>query len=94
MRLSLDGRARWAAEQVPTESVVEDADGFTMELRVATSAWLRALVLRLAPFLRDVEPPEAAADAGAAAARALAAYRDLGVDTSAQAGPRPGTGTR
>lgn len=94
VRLTLDGRARWAAEQLPTESVVEDADGFTMELRVATSAWLRALVLRLAPFLRDVEPPEAAAEAGAAAARALALYRDLGGDSSAQAAPRPGGSTR
>ena len=80
VRLSLDGRARWAAEQLPTESVVDDESGFTMELRVATSAWLRALVLRLAPFLRDVDPPEVAADAAEAARRALDAYRTLDPD--------------
>ncbi|MDO8107753.1 WYL domain-containing protein [Isoptericola sp. b441] len=79
VRLSLEGRARWAAEQLPTERVVDDPDGFTMDLRVATSAWLRALVLRLAPFVRDVQPDEVARDAGRAAARALAVYRSLGL---------------
>ncbi len=67
VRMSLDGRARWAAEQLPTESVVDDPVGFTMELRVATAAWLRALVLRLAPFVRDVQPAEVARDAAEAA---------------------------
>lgn len=80
VRLTLDGRARWAAEQLPTEEVVDDADGFTLRLRVATSAWLRALVLRLAGYLRAVDPPEVAVDAAAAAERALATYRALGLD--------------
>ncbi|MCV2394612.1 WYL domain-containing protein [Actinotalea sp. M2MS4P-6] len=79
VRLSVDGRARWAAEQLPTEEIVEDEDGFTMELRVSSPAWLRGLVLRLAPFLRDVDPPEALLDAGDAAGRALDTYRRLGL---------------
>lgn len=79
VRLSVDGRARWAVEDLDVDRTVEDEDGLTVWLRIASPAWLRALVLRIAPFLRDVDPPEVAADAGAAAARALAAYRAQGL---------------
>ena len=73
----LDRRARWAAEQLPVESVVElDDGGFEVAIRVTSPAWLRRLLLRLAPWVRGVEPPEAALDAAAAARRALAAYGD------------------
>ncbi len=83
VRLSVDGRARWAAEQLPTERLEDDERGFTMELRVASPAWLRGLVLRLAPFLRDVDPPDVLADAALAADRTLAAYRELGLTDDA-----------
>lgn len=73
--ITLSGRARWAAEQLPVESIVEHVDGsFDVALRVASPAWLRQLLLRLAPSVRRVEPPDAALDTAAAATRALAAY--------------------
>jgi len=71
----LDRRARWAAEQLPVESVIElDDGGFEVAIRVTSAAWLRRLLLRLAPWVRGVEPADAALDAAAAARRALAAY--------------------
>jgi len=73
--ITLSGRARWAAEQLPVESIVEHEDGsFDVSLRVTSPAWLQQLLLRLAPSIRRVEPPDAALDTAAAAARALAAY--------------------
>ena len=75
VRLELDGRARWVAEQMPFETLEElDDGGFVVTLRVAAPAWLRHLLLRLASEVRDVEPAEAAVDAADAARRALRAY--------------------
>lgn len=77
--ITLSGRARWAAEQIPVEQVVELADGgFALTLRVTSPAWLRQLLIRLAPWVRSVEPPDAALDAAGAARRALAAYPEAG----------------
>jgi proteasome accessory factor C len=76
VRLELDGRARWVGEQLPVESLEELPDGgFVVTLRVASAAWLRHLLLRLARDVRTVEPPEVAAEAAEAARRALRAYR-------------------
>lgn len=73
--LELSGRARWVAEQLPVEETVDQPDGgFRVTLPVASPAWLRQLLLRLADDVRAVEPPLAAAEVGAAAARALARY--------------------
>lgn len=75
VEIELDGRARWVAEQLPVDEVVELPDGgFRVVLRVAEPAWLRHLLLRLADHVRDVQPPQVAQDAAAAARRALAAY--------------------
>ncbi|HWS56982.1 MAG TPA: WYL domain-containing protein [Actinotalea sp.] len=73
--LELEGRARWVAEQLPVEDLVELADGgFRVTLRVSTPAWLQHLLLRLAPDVRAVEPASAALQVAEAARRALAAY--------------------
>ena len=88
--LDLDGRARWAAEQLPVESLVEQPDGgFAVGLRVASPAWLRQLLIRLAPWVRAVDPPDAAQDAAAAARRALAAYQDGPPPAEARDGSGP-----
>lgn len=77
VELELSGRARWVAEQLPVEDLVELPGGaFRVGLRVASPAWLRHLVLRLAEDVHDVDPPELAQDVAAAARRALAAYED------------------
>ncbi len=87
--LTLSGRARWAAEQIPVEDVVELADGgFALTLRVTSPAWLRQLLVRLAPWVRSVDPADAALDAADAARRALAAYPEpAGGAPEAGAGP-------
>lgn len=75
VRVELDGRARWVAEQIPVEELHELPDGgFAVVLRLASPAWLRQLLLRLADHVRDVEPAGPALEAAAAARRALAAY--------------------
>ena len=48
--------------------------GLRVALRVASGAWLRHLLLRVAPYVRAVEPVSAMADAGEAARAALARY--------------------
>lgn len=73
--LDLDGRARWVAEQLPVEEVVDLADGaFRVVLRVANPSWLHSLLLRLAPDVRGISPAALGRDVAAAAGRALAAY--------------------
>ncbi|WP_182113938.1 MULTISPECIES: YafY family protein [unclassified Actinotalea] len=73
--IELEGSARWVAEQLPVEDTEELADGgFRVTLRVGSPAWLRQLLLRVAPRVRDVDPVDAATDAADAARRALAAY--------------------
>lgn len=73
--LELDSRARWVVEQLPVDELTDLPDGgVRVALRVASGAWLRHLLLRVAPYVRAVEPESAAADAGEAARAALAAY--------------------
>ena len=79
VEIDLDGTARWVAEQLPLDALEELSDGgFRVRLRVASPAWLRHLLLRLAPSVRAVQPPAAAVEAAAAARRALDAYDALG----------------
>ncbi|GAB2469850.1 helix-turn-helix transcriptional regulator [Xylanimonas ulmi] len=71
--------ARWLAEEVPSESVTElDGGAFALRLRVTNPAWLRGLLLAVAPLVLAVDPPEVAGDVAAAARAALAAYGDPG----------------
>lgn len=73
--LVLDQRAQWVVEQLPVEEVTELPDGgMRVVLRVASGAWLRHLLLRVAPSVRAVEPADVGLDAVAAARAALAAY--------------------
>ena len=73
--VELDPRAQWVVEQLPVEDVTELPDGaLRVALRVASGAWLRHLLLRVAPYVRAVEPVDAARDAVAAARAALDAY--------------------
>ncbi|MCU1431084.1 MAG: transcriptional regulator protein-like protein [Actinotalea sp.] len=75
VRIELDGRARWVAEQMPVDELEELPDGgFRVTLRISSAAWLRHLLLRLAPTVRTVDPVEAVAEASEAARRALARY--------------------
>ncbi len=67
--------ARWVAEYYPTESVTEDADGsLLITLRVADTAWLQRLVLRLGGYATVVEPVALGDQIAATARAALAAY--------------------
>jgi len=67
--------ARWVAEYYPTESVTEDADGsLLITLRVADTAWLQRLVLRLGGYATVVEPVALGDQIAATARTALAAY--------------------
>lgn len=73
--LVLDQRAQWVVEQLPVEEVAELPDGgMRVVLRVASGAWLRHLLLRVAPSVLAVEPADVGRDAVAAARAALAAY--------------------
>ena len=73
--LELDSRARWVVEQLPVDEQSDLPDGgLRVVLRVASGAWLRHLLLRVAPYVRSVEPATAVTDAAEAARAALAAY--------------------
>jgi proteasome accessory factor C len=73
--LRLRPAARWVAEYYPCESVVEDADGLVVRLRVSDQGWLRRLALRLGADAEIVEPAELSALVREEAALALSAYR-------------------
>ncbi len=77
VRLDLDERARWVSEYYPVRSVADLDGGLRVELLVADPAWLRALLLRLGPLVRGVDPPELGESAAQAAGEALAAYQRL-----------------
>ncbi|SDC16921.1 proteasome accessory factor C [Sanguibacter gelidistatuariae] len=76
--LVLSSRARWIAEQIPVESVVNlDEARFAVTVRVANPLWLRHLLLRHARDVRSVRPAAPRDDAARAAGAALAAYAAL-----------------
>jgi proteasome accessory factor C len=61
--------ARWVVEYYPVEAVRPHTDGsLEVDLLVADQAWLRRLLLRLAPNAR-VLVPESAAESFTAASR-------------------------
>ncbi|WP_125775960.1 helix-turn-helix transcriptional regulator [Antribacter gilvus] len=73
--LVLGSSARWVAEEVPVESVRNLPDGsFEVRLRVTNRAWLRRLLLEIAPHVRFVAPADLADEIAAAGREALAAY--------------------
>jgi proteasome accessory factor C len=67
--------ARWVAEYYPTESVEEGPDGsLIVRLRVADTAWLERLVLRLGGSATVLQPAELGNQIAATAREALWAY--------------------
>ena len=78
--LELDERARRVVEQLPVDEATDLPDGgIRVALRVASGAWLQHLLLRVAPYVRSVEPWSAAQEAGAAARTALRGYEWTGL---------------
>lgn len=67
--------ARWVAEYYPTESVVEGPDGsLVVTLRVADTAWLQRLVLRLGGHATVIEPADLGVQIAETARTALEPY--------------------
>jgi proteasome accessory factor C len=67
--------ARWVAEYYPTESITEGPDGsLIVTLRVADTAWLQRLVLRLGGNATVLEPAELGTRIAETARAALAPY--------------------
>jgi proteasome accessory factor C len=67
--------ARWITEHYPCEEIVKGpGEYWTVSLRASDLAWARRLVLRLGPEVGVLAPAELAADVGAEARAALAAY--------------------
>lgn len=80
--LVLAAKARWITEYIPIRRSRRTRQGLEVTIGVADPAWLRALLLRLGPGVRRVEPPEAARSAQEAAREALALYDAIGRDAS------------
>jgi proteasome accessory factor C len=73
--LRLAPPARWVAEYYPTESVEEGPDGsLVVRLRVADTAWLERLVLRLGGSATVLRPAELGNQIAVRAREALSAY--------------------
>jgi proteasome accessory factor C len=71
----LEPPARWVAEYYPTESVEEGPSGsLIVKLRVADTAWLQRLVLRLGGSATVLEPANLSDQIAATARDALSAY--------------------
>jgi proteasome accessory factor C len=69
--------ARWVAEYYPNESVEEGPDdSLIVKLRVADTAWLQRLVLRLGGAATVLDPPDLSTQIAATARDALSAYDD------------------
>ena len=76
--LDLAPRARWVAETVPVETATDlDDGGVRIQVRVASAAWLRGLVLGLGPDVRAVAPESVAQDIARSAQAALREYERL-----------------
>lgn len=70
--LVLKPTGRWLVEQIPCEQVVTDRDGsLRVRIRGRDRAWLVGLILSAGRHLKQVEPADLAAQASAAARRAL-----------------------
>jgi proteasome accessory factor C len=67
--------ARWVAEYYPTESVTDRPDGsLDVKLRVADTAWLQRLILRLGGHAEVLDPPDLGARIAETARAALKPY--------------------
>ncbi|WP_129339327.1 helix-turn-helix transcriptional regulator [Cellulomonas endophytica] len=89
----LRSRARWVAEETPTEDVRTLEDGsFELDVRVQHPAWLQRLLLSVADDVLAVRPPGAAVAAAGVARDALEAYAGLGLDDVPPGDGRAGTG--
>jgi proteasome accessory factor C len=74
--LHLAPPARWVVEYYPVEEVRPQPDGsLEVDLVVVDPAWLRRLLLRLAPHARVVRPVEASKEFTTAVRHALRLYR-------------------
>ncbi len=73
--LHLERYARWVADYYPVDAVEELGDGrLAATLRVGDPRWLVRLVLRLAPAVTVVEPPELRDEVTRTAQATLALY--------------------
>jgi proteasome accessory factor C len=71
----LEPPARWVAEYYPTESIEEGPAGsLIVKLRVADTAWLQRLILRLGGSATVLEPADLSDQIAATAREALSAY--------------------
>lgn len=83
--LEVERHARWVADYHPVDAVEELGEGrLAVTLRVSDPRWLVRLVLRLAPAVEVVRPPELRAEVARSAAAALALYDRL-VDPAQEA---------
>lgn len=82
VRLALTPRSRWVAERFGGRVEREGSEEIVVALDVVDEAWFDALLLRLGPDLRAVEPPAAAARVAARARAALAVYEAEAVSLS------------
>lgn len=74
--LDLGPEHDWVAESYPVRDVQTGADGRTrLTVDVGGTAWLEALLLRLGPTARVVDPPELRTAGAEVARRLLGAYR-------------------
>nr|NLD40970.1 WYL domain-containing protein [Actinomycetales bacterium] len=75
VRVRLLPRARWLAEEIPGARITsEDADSLVVELELGRWDWLVRVLLGLGDSVREVSPPELAAEVRSRARAALGAY--------------------
>jgi proteasome accessory factor C len=78
--LRLAAPAQWVPEYYPVVESRQGPDGtLDVDLEIASEAWLRQLVLRLAPHARVLAPQEFAESFTAGARDSLSLYEDGGV---------------
>jgi len=88
--LRLKPPAQWVAEQYPTRSVTERADGsLDVVLTVSEPVWLDRLLLRLGPDVKVLKPPEQRHTAAEAARRVLGRYTGADGGNDKRSGARP-----
>lgn len=72
--LTLDSSARWVAEQIPTLSITEHPNSFTVVIGASDPRWLENLCLRLGDSLISVKPDSLANAVATRASSALDLY--------------------
>jgi proteasome accessory factor C len=75
--VKLEPPARWVAEYYPMESVMEGpGNSLVVKLRVADTAWLQRLILRLGGTATVLDPQDLGKQIAETAREALSAYDD------------------